>query len=769
MTGYFSKYSTVAVITVSALLFACAPAKNVPEGEYLLNRVKVKVDKKEVDTDELYALVRQKPNKRILGVFRFHLWVYNRYKKSEENKVKSTIGEPPVIYDSSLTHRTSEQLLKSMHNRGYYDATVDVRLKLKRKRAKVIYNINAGEAYHIREVKYRIKDDFLNSYLRSDSSNSLLKRGKRFDVELMEKERSRITKLLKNYGYYYFSRDYIYFQADTTVGNKKVDLYIGIENMLEEIPGQEDSLREVEHQKYKIRNIYVNVEYQQNNPGTESADTTEYNGIYFTQSGPFTFTPKALERAIFINKGEYYLLKDQEQTYRRLSALRNFKYINIVFEEVHNADRNLLDCYIRLVPVIDKSFTVETNLTHSGGNNGIEGTVGFQHLNTFHGAEVLNARIKGGLEVQQLSIEGNNDQVIKEFPFNTIEVGPEVSIDFPTFLLPFSEGKFSKNSNPRTSISAAYNFQQRPDYTRNLTNLSLSYSWHETKTKQHIIKPVDISFIKLNKSAEFQERLEATNNSLLINSYNDHFIMAAKYSYILNTQNLAKPQDFVFFRGNLEVAGNLLNAVNNLADRPRTGPEDSYEVFSVRYAQYVRADAELKYYFIYKRSSLVLRTLSGYGHPYGNLKVLPFEKSFYAGGSNDIRAWRVRDLGPGSVPKTLTETDNIDQIGDLKWEGNVEYRFDISTLLEGAFFTDFGNIWLAEKDEKRPNAEINASRLWQDIAIGTGVGLRLDFKFFLIRFDLAARLKDPGMEDPGKIRPELLKSPILNFGIGYPF
>lgn len=757
----------VGALVVASVFFGCSPAKYVPEGQHLLTSVKVKTDNRKVDNDDLYALIKQKPNRKILGVLRFHLWVHNRARKGKEGKFWNTIGEAPVVYDSALTQSTVQQMSLSLKNSGYYNNKVTTEVKRRKKRIKVNYVVESGLPYRIRKLNYVISDPFLDNYLESDSANSLLKPGTIFDLATLDKERARITNLLKNYGYYYFSRNHVYFEADTTPGARQVDLFLGIHNAQVPVPGESDSLQEEEHRKFRIRDIYVNIDYAAPGVSPQDLDTVVYNGIHFIQAGKFKFKPRALERAIFVNRGEYYLLKDQDLTYRRLQALRNFKYVNITFESAEDAEGNRLDCYIRLVPVNSKSVSLEMNLTHSGGNNGIEGNIGYQNLNTFRGAEVLNINLNGGLEVQQLSIQDNDQQVINQFPFNTIEIGPEIRLHFPRFLLPFNNEKFSKNNQPKTTLATGYNFQQRPDYNRTLTNFSWSYSWYESRTKQHIIHPMDVSYIRLNKSEVFERNLQSTNNSLLINSYTDHFIMAAKYSYILNTQTLSKTKDFIFFRGNVEVAGNLLNLYNNAVNN-KVDTNGSYRVFDVRYAQYVRTDFEFKYYMLKQRSSVVFRTLTGIGRPYGNLDVLPFEKSFFAGGSNDIRAWRARDLGPGSIPKDSTDQDRIDQIGDFKMEGNIEYRFDISKVFEGALFTDVGNIWLVEKDEKRPNAELNMSRLWSDLAIGVGVGLRLDFTFFLIRFDLATRAKDPESDRPDRLNVDLGQT-VVNFGIGYPF
>ncbi len=741
---------------------ACRPTRHLQDDELLLNKVKIKVSNEDVDKESLYNIVKQKPNRRLLGVFPLYLGIYNLYYNKKDSKIKDRIGEPPVVYDSLLTNKSVSQIELFLKNRGFYDATVsyDTLLQAEKQRIKVLYNIKEGQPYVISDVQYAITDRFINQYVISDSSNSLLEIGKRFDIDLLQEERSRITKMLRNEGYFYFSKEYIFFEADTT--NKKAALTIGIKDI--EQKDANGVFYFEPHEKFAINDVFVRLNYDNQRTYQLASDTQAIKNTYFIDDGEFNYKPKAIARSIFLEKNSLYQIKNQEITYRNLSALKTFKFISIRFEKDFE-DPNKLNCYINLSPRKSKSFTTEAEGTNSGGNYGISGNVAFQNANIFKGAETFNVRLKGGLEAQQVLNAASNKNISNGLPFNTIEVSPEISFDIPRFLLPVSADLFSTRTRPNTTINASFNYQQRPDYTRRISKIFLAYSWNETDRKTHIVQPIDISYIKLNPSEQFRRTLDSINNPFILNSYRDHFIAAGKYSFIYNNQETKLKRRNFYFRGNLEIAGNLLNGINRLS-RGKPNAEKPYEVLGIRYAQYVKTDIDFRIYRIYKFTSLVYRLAGGIGIPYGNISVLPFEKSFFAGGANGIRAWQARALGPGSLSN---KNENlIDQIGNIKLEGNVEYRFDITKIIKGAAFVDAGNIWEYRQKDPRPETEFKFNKLWDDIAVGAGLGIRLDFTFFILRFDAATPIKDPGLPKNEQFDVQLKKT-NLNIGIGYPF
>lgn len=755
-----SLVTPITVVVISLFLSACNSARHLTDDELLVHKVKLKVANEDLDKESIYSIIKQKPNRKLLGVFPLYLGIHNLFINKADSKIRNSIGEAPIIYDSTLTQRTVSQLELYMSNRGFYDAEVNYKTKSKNKKIKVTYQIQENQPYKIEQVDYAITDKAIYDLVAADSTNSFLKQGKNFNIDFLQDERTRITRMLKNNGYFYFSKEYIFYEADTT--DKKAALTLGIKD-IEKDDNENNSYFE-QHQSYQINNVYVRLNYDNQLTYQIASDTLMVDEMYFLDEGSFKYKPKAISRAIFLRKGELYELKNQELTYQNLSALRAFNFISIQFEKDFK-DPTKINCFIRLSPRKAKSFTVEGEGTNSGGNLGISGNVAFQNSNTFKGAETFSLRLKGGLEAQQVINSAENSSLGNNLPFNTVEFGPEANLDVPRFLLPLSADRFSARINPKTTINASYNFQQRPDYTRRISKIFLAYSWNESPRKTHIIQPIDISIIKLDPTEEFSAALLAINNPFIQNSYRDHFIASSRYSFIYNSQDANKKRSYFYFRGNTEFSGNLLNALSSVTNAPKN-TDDDYELFNIRYAQYAKADVDLRWYRNYKFTSLVYRLAGGLGIPYGNINSMPFEKSFFAGGANGIRAWGARRLGPGSLPNS--EENLVDQIGNVQLEGNIEYRFDITKILEGAAFIDAGNIWEYNQGDERPNTQFKLNKLWDDLAIGVGAGIRLDFTFFILRFDAATPLKDPGSSKNTQYDVRIDET-NLNIGIGYPF
>jgi len=398
---------------------------------------------------------------------------------------------------------------------------------------------------------------------------------------------------------------------------------------------------------------------------------------------------------------------------------------------------------------------------------GVAGNFIYQSRNLFKGAEIFKFKISGAMEIQKLlnknAVEEQNTFLI----FNTIETGAEVGLDIPKFLIPVKQERFSKYFKPKTTINSGIRFQQRPDFTRYILNATFGYEWKESQTKRHILYPADINSVKIKTTEAFQSTIDAINDPKILNSYKDHLTMALKYSFIFNNQQVNKKHKFNYFRGNFETSGNLLRLSNNIFKNSES-IEGVYHVFNIQYAQYLRADMDFRQYFIFNEfNTLVLRGVIGGGLAYGNSTVLPFEKSFFSGGANSIRAWKIYSLGPGAYRDTI----NLNKTGDINLEGNIEYRFPIYRYLKGAFFIDVGNTWVNKKNPLMPDAEFKIKRFYKEIAIGTGFGARFDFSFFILRVDMAIPLRDPSKTGSGKWLFNDLSSQSVNFnlGIGYPF
>jgi outer membrane protein assembly factor BamA len=747
------------------LLSGCNPTKYVKPNELFLKKTNVKIDTRKIDKDNLESLVKQKPNKKILGLFRFHLGIYNNWPWKNGN-FRENSGEAPVIYDSLLTVKTAKQLKLFANKRGYFDSKVNYSTKIHNNKIKVEYEIIAGAPYKIKSIDYVFADEEIkkSSYFILRNTIAPLRPGNTFDIDILDKQRETIKREMKNLGYYYFNKDYVKYKVDSTVGNKEIaiKLYINNETIKD---NSSDTLIEKKHSKYYINDINVYLSKNFNDKNLDLFDTVSFKNITVHHEDKLKYRARMLNHAISLNKNGLYILTDQTNSYKHLTELRVFKNVNISFEDIGNKQ---LNANVFLTPLLKKSFSIEAIGTHNGGNLGVESNLIYHNKNIFRGGEQLTVKLNGGLEIQQLINDDQTTETNFLGIFNTLEFGPEINLEFPRFLLPISLEKFSRRSNPKTNLNFLLNVQKRPEYIRNLTQASFGYFWKESRFKRHFINPFNISIIDLQPTSSFQEQLDLETNPFILNSFQDHFITSTTYSFIYNDQRVNKAQSFNYFKLNAEFAGNTSSAFNKLTNKSFDNTEtESYNIMGIRYSQFIKTDFDLRLYGQTKYSSFVKRINIGIGKPYGNLDVLPFEKSYYGGGANGIRAWQARSLGPGSLPDSLTE-NSLNQIGELKIEANLEYRFDITKLFEGAAFIDAGNIWILSEDESRPNAEINPDRFWDDIAMGVGVGLRLDFNFFLIRFDLAAKLKDPASTTPTKI--DLIwNKPTLNLGIGYPF
>lgn len=761
----FIKSKFLLLIVFASIIQSCSTTKHLKEVEKLLSKVKIKYEDKAVYQVDLLSISKQKPNRKLLGVFKLYLGVYNLYYNKENSKIKNNIGEAPIIFDSTLVENSAELMHKYLKNRGYYKNEVNTEVVPKRKKVKLKYIVKAGNQYQINLVNTQIKDPKIEAIYENSKNKSYIKEGEPFDIELMNKERKRVEKTLNNKGYFKFSKEFVLFEADTSNSNE----WANITTVIKDRPQYneaEDTTYTRPHKTFLINKVIVRLDYSNQRTSQLAADTSLIDEITFVEINKGQIRKDVLTGLIYIKPGDIYRQDLQELTYRNLSRLRVFSFVSITYDQDYQSNDDGLVAYIDLNFRKPKSYTIQSEGTNNGGNLGINGNISFQNNNTFRGAEILNVKVSGGLEAQQLLTEDGDDQNISGLlPFNTFEFGPEVNLEVPRFLLPIKSTKLSQKGNPRTTFNASFNLQDRPDYRRSVTKTFISYAWNETITKTHIIQPIDLSYIRLDPSAEFEKVLEGIRNPFLRNTYTDNLILASKYSFILNTQNDNRLKNHFYLRFNIESAGNFVSLFAQNANL-QENEEGAQLIADVPFAQYMRSDFDFRYYQNFEFNSIVFRLASGVGLPYGNSSAMPFEKSFYAGGANGIRAWQARQLGPGNLPDSSTFT--VDQIGNMSIEGNIEYRFGITKVLEGAAFIDAGNIWNLNQEDSRPDTQFEFSKLWRGTALGVGLGMRLNFTFFVFRLDFAAPIKDPAEENPETIKPQWGNT-NLNFGIGYPF
>lgn len=785
----------IALLIVCIALFgiACRNTKQFGEKEYLLNKNIIKIDNKEVNTEDLTSYIKQNPNRKILQLFRFHLCVYTIANKGKETRtkkwLKNTIGETPVILDTFITNKSVKQIKLYLNNKGYFNAKVgkEINYNNEKHKANVTYIALTNKPYQVQNINYSIEDSDVRIFVLADTINSLIKLNKNYDVDQMQIERERITKNLKDNGYYNFAKEYIEYRVDSSLKCNKINLTIHINNCKTKIKmATKDTMIIENHKRYRINKVFIYPEFK-----TLQLDTLHYDTIKITiQPRKKTGTPynyyfvirkdiknkvkfKTLARLVFIEPKKYFNITDVEKTYNRISEQRFYKFTNILFSNssdlLYTDGIYWLDCKIQLTRTPIQSLNYELEGTNSSGNLGVAGNIIFQNKNLFHGIEMFNVKIKGALEVQKtLGRTDENNNVIAFLPFNTVETGIETGLDIPKFFVPIRAERFPKYFNPKTTIIIRANYQRRPDYTRYITNMTFGYDWKENIYKRHILNPIEISSVKIKLDSLFEKTISVLSEKLQ-SGYKDHLIAAMKYTFLYNNQQTNKSKKIILFKGTFEMAGNLLYGISKTFNFPKS-EEGYYNIFNIHYAQYLRADADFRHFNnINQTNTFAYRTVIGIGLPYSNLPVLPFEKSFYVGGANDIRAWQIRTLGPGAFNDTLISV--LDKTGDIMIEGNLEYRFGIYKYLQGATFVDAGNVWLMHANAKFKEGEFLFNKFYKQIAVGAGIGIRFDFSFFIFRIDAAVPLKDPAMQERKRWIVRKLKAQDINFnlGIGYPF
>ena len=754
--------------------FSCSPVKFVPEDKYLLNNVQIEAESQKIDKEEAKSHIRQKENYKILGFLKFHLWLYNLSSAKKENDWLKRIGEPPRIYDEGLTYQSAEQLEQYLDNEGYFNGSVkpEVELKEKKQKAKVTYHINAGERYTIRKLNYHIQDSVLRELFFNDSIKNLIRPGMPFDYDLLEDQRKAVVELYRNKGYYFFSKDDVRYLADSSNYNKSIELDLFIGNA----GTTNDSVNIFK--PYYLNDFHISVipaaaPVVAQQFGVETfSDTLRWDNFILYRNSQIKYRPELLERLMHMESGSLYRLVDAEKTFEAFNRLRQFRFIDIQFSEVDtNKDVNLLNSYIRLAPMNKQAISFDIEGTNSSGNLGIAGNVNYRHRNLFKGAEVFQLSFKGAMERQQRVV--NN---VSEY-FNTREFGVESKLTFPKLIGPDIARVFGEFL-PKTVISAGYNFQRRPEYTRTISNITFGYNWMTSEFKLHNWNIMDFNMVNLY---QFDPEFISIIRDLYIkSSFTDHLIFATNYSFVYNTQNISTKNNYTYWKFNAESAGNLAYLFSKITNKEKVqvtdtvglGLSEFYRVFNTRFAQYLKADLEFRYgYIIDRYNAVVTRAFVGIGFPYGNFDVLPFEKKYFTGGANGIRAWQVRSLGPGTYDAPENAYPN--QSSDIKLEANIEYRFKLIAFLEGALFLDAGNIWAINEKDNRPGAQFKFDSFYKQIALGTGTGFRFDFNYFIFRLDLGVKLRDPA-QDSGNgwvigYRPYTSDDFNVAFAIGYPF
>lgn len=758
-------------LTVLLLLSGCSVSKFIPDGQYLLDEVHVRSDNKEIKSSEMYSYVRQKPNSKWFSLVKLPMYIYCASGKDSTkwiNKLLRKMGDAPRIYDPSVAEETRMQILSAVQNKGYLGAEVVLEEKLKKNKIDAYYRISTGNPYMISSINYNIEDYVIRDLLMNDSIHSNLVEGMRFNVNVLEEERNRITQYLLNRGFYRFNKDYITFQADTVNGTYRIDLTMNIA-LNEQNNGNYNSL----HRQYKVRKVnYLmdidNLAAVRNNPET---DTVEYNQLSIIYNDKLFLRPGVIASHNRIESGKLYSNRDVMSTYSSLARLGILKYSNIRFVEHFENDSAYLDAYVSLSRNKNKTLAFQIEGTNSAGDLGAAASVTYTHRNLFKGSETFNIKLRGAYEaVTGLEGYANN---------NYTEYGIETSLEFPEFMFPFLKSDFKKSVNAKSQVSAKYNWQIRPEFERTLASAAWSYRWNSKKRASHRLDVLDINYIYMPyRSNTFIEYLNYMDeiNPLLRYSYEDLFIVRLGYTYTYNsagvsTQQTAKKSSYSI-RFNIEESGNLIYGLSKLIHKkPLDG--ESYRVGNISFAQYVKLDFDFaKNIMIDDRNALVFHIGTGVAVPYGNSKSLPFEKLYFSGGANSVRGWSVRSLGPGGYRGASGSLDYVNHTGDIKLDMNVEYRTHLFWKLNGAAFIDAGNVWTLKDRYSDSTGQFSFKRFYKEIAVSYGLGIRFDLDFLILRFDGGMKAINPmetGVDRYPLIKPDFSRDFAFHFAVGYPF
>ncbi|MDR0789242.1 MAG: BamA/TamA family outer membrane protein [Bacteroidales bacterium] len=793
------------VIIIGVVFFtSCSPYKHISKDGLLLSKNQIKTNTKEFSKSELENLIIQDPNTNVFGM-KMGMYFYSLSPAGEDSvmnwfskKIFRSWGDKPAQWDENLTFQSKQNIAQYLKTKGSFGATIIDTIKHKRKwyapwsrykrRIVVEYIVSATERYKINEFEIAASDSIMLPQVKQIMQTSDIKKGAVYDEDILTAERERLVKNLKERGYFAFEEKYVTYQIDTNKGNNSLDIKLLVSNPVWQ---RGDTIREGHHKVYTVRNIYVHPNYIS---GSDiEADTSIVYHKHTKQSSATRFLfihnndmpikTKPLLRSMLFQRDSVYSPLTVKRTYDALSQLRNFKYIDIKPLEVRDVDWRKdtlpVDFDLRLSMATPVSFVTGVELTYSQtnaavvtettpSNFGLEYNLGLQHTNLFKGAEIFSFNTKVAAEVRSDIFSKSHDMAFWSY-FGAFEVGADVGVEIPRFLVPFATKLYSMQFRPHTTIRAGFNYQKRRDFERSIFNLTYGYTWITSEKTSHSFFPVEINFVNMDITSTDYGDLIRNWSRRMKYQVSDHLVMDMRYSYMYNGQSRNSRTSYHYFRFNAEASGNVLYAASRLSK----SVEDSlsqYRILNIPFSQYVRSDVDFaKYIFPSKRQTLVIRGYFGIGLSYGNSRVLPYEKNFFGGGPNNLRAWGLRELGPGSA--AADTADNMERSGDISLGGNVEYRFPLFGFVEGAAFFDFGNVWLMRPQSDLEGGVFEFSDFYKEFAADLGLGVRLNVKILILRFDFAVKVFDPSQPLNSRfVLPHTkFRDIVLQFGLNYPF
>ncbi|MBA3665365.1 MAG: BamA/TamA family outer membrane protein [Bacteroidetes bacterium] len=752
------------------VLVACTGLKRLPPGEKLYTGAKVKlvysgkIKHKNDIISSAKSAIRPQPNQSFLGM-RPKLWLYQKADSLKKKKLKEKLkdqGEPPVLASDVKPAETAKFIDAKLFNAGIFNAITSYKIIETKRTVKILYTSHIHIPYQMNEVNYEIKNPKIDSLFQAGRKKTLLNKGDNYNLETIKKERERLDDILKNDGYFFFRPDYLLFKADTLSATKKVNLSLSLKD--ETLPRA--------LQQFRISNITINPDYSLENHAQQDSLAQEplvVDSVVFTKKET-KVKPWVILQNVSFKPHDLYSRKKHNSTLNRLMTMGTYKFVRIKFTPEDSALTNTLDMRILLTPMDKRTLRSEANMV-SKSNDFIGPQVNINYLNrnAFNGAELLNVNLGGSFETQIIGKYKN---------LYSYSINSKVEIFFPRFVVPIPLNHPNNFYVPKTKMSVGYNYLKRIAYF-DLRSLQFIYGfkWKESACKDHELNPININLVSIvNRTPAFNDLLAA--NPFIQKSYSEQFIAGAWYSFLYSEQILPNKKNQLYFNVVAETSGNTFSLFNQLRGNP-PNDERPNKIAGIVYSQFGKLSTDLRNYLNFKHSKIATRLFAGAGKAYGNSSTLPYIKQFFSGGANSVRAFPINSLGPGTHSTEIRGASLfLQQGGDIKLEGNLEYRFDIFKSLKGAIFTDAGNVWLFKSNPAVTGDPFSVDKFYKEIAVGAGIGLRIDITFFVLRFDVAAPLRKPWLPENERwvINKLAFGNPawrgdnlILNVAIGYPF
>lgn len=777
----------VLVLTIPS----CNTTKYVPEGEHLLDKVDIHSNVKGLNYLNLSPYIKQNPNYKTFGLYKLPLHLYSLSGRDTTrfyNRWLKHIGEPPVLYDSTMAQRSEDELRRVFINKGYINAEVDGKTKFEGKRVNIDYVVSPNKPYVIKNYHINLQDSVFNRLERPQgrkfrerkasidstmlAKNTLVKKNMLFDLNVLDEERTRVASIFRQNGYYTFNKEYIGFVADTLGAEpNEVELEMVFYPFSVRKNNSSEVLEEP-HNRFKIADVDIYTDYDPLVDGNladfQPSDSTYYDRcrIFYGKRGRY-LKPSILMECIHLRPGMEYDDQMVNMTYSSLTRLGILRNINIRFAPYADGDSSRVHCVITCFPEKRQGFVTEIEGTNTTGFLGAAASVSYRHRNIFKGSELFNVKLQGSFDaISSKTLELKN---------NYYEIGGETSLTFPRFLAPFLSRDFKRRSKASTQLTTSYTYQQYPKYyKRTILSAGVKYIWQDQRNSysKQTLDLLDLSYVHfpyLSKS--FYDALPVYTK---VYSFQDQFIASIGYSYSHSNFNpmVKSMQPIHSFRGAIETAGNLLNLTSHLlkVDADSLG---SRKIFGTYFAQYVKSNVDFSRSIpIDSKNSIAWRIGGGIAVPYGNSKTIPIQKRFFSGGANSVRGWNVRELGPGSYYSENATFYN--HSGDIRLDANVEYRSKVFWKLELAAFLDAGNVWTIRNYEDQPGGVFAINKFYKQIASAWGFGFRLDFDYVLIRMDCGWKLYNPA-DGTGRTKWQVLypldmsRNMAWHIAVGYPF